>query len=174
MRGFIVFRRIISRYSIPSNRFTFAKWVGLDWCTSQYMGLQIQGLVAWWQNDLPAKSFSRIYTSARSGKKFLWECLNLAQIIGDSMLTVRTSTQKWKLLTNCFQNLKPLKSYASINLTGYPPPPPPKCVPSPRAFAQQKMLGGWAYKWRCPWGREFASTGFQTWKLLTQSSELQN
>ena len=34
----------------------------------------------------------------------------------------------------------------------------PKCVPSPRAFAQQKMPGGRANKWRCPWGRAFAST----------------
>ena len=33
-----------------------------------------------------------------------------------------------------------------------------KCVPSPRAFAQQKMPGGWANKWQCPWGRAFAST----------------
>ena len=38
--------------------------------------------------------------------------------------------------------------YAGINLTGYHPPPghpgtfAPKCVPSPGAFAQQKMPGG--------------------------------
>ena len=42
--------------------------------------------------------------------------------------------------------------YAGINLTGYHPPPghpgafAPKCVPSPRAFAQQKMPGGRANK----------------------------
>ena len=39
----------------------------------------------------------------------------------------------------------------TMNLTGYHPPghprtfQPPKCVPSPRAFAQKKMPGGWAY-----------------------------
>ena len=43
--------------------------------------------------------------------------------------------------------------YAGINLTGYHPPAPghpgafaPKCVPIPRAFAQQKMPGGRANK----------------------------
>ena len=41
---------------------------------------------------------------------------------------------------------------AGINLTGYHPPPghpgafAPKCVPSPRAFAQQKMPGDRANK----------------------------
>ena len=41
---------------------------------------------------------------------------------------------------------------AGINLTGYHPPPghpgafAPKCVPSPGAFAQQKMPGGRANK----------------------------
>ena len=34
--------------------------------------------------------------------------------------------------------------------------------------------GGRPYKWRCLWGQAFASTGFQTWKLLTQSSGLKN
>ena len=42
----------------------------------------------------------------------------------------------------------------------------PKCVPSPRVFAQQKMPGGRAHKWRCPWGRAFASARFQTWKVV--------
>ena len=42
-------------------------------------------------------------------------------------------------------------SYAGINLTGYHPPREPrayapKCVPSPGAFAQQKMPGGRANK----------------------------
>ena len=55
---------------------------------------------------------------------------------------------------------------------GHPGAFAPKCVPSPRAFTQHKMPGGRAYKWRCPWGRAFASTGFQTWKLLIQSSGL--
>ena len=41
--------------------------------------------------------------------------------------------------------------YAGINLTSYHPPGhpgvfAPKCVPSPRAFAQQNMPGGWANK----------------------------
>ena len=41
--------------------------------------------------------------------------------------------------------------YAGINLTGYHPPGhpgafAPKCVPSPRAFALQKMPGGRANK----------------------------
>ena len=41
---------------------------------------------------------------------------------------------------------KKLDCYAGINLTGYHPPGhpgafAPKCVPSPRAFAQQKMAG---------------------------------
>ena len=42
-------------------------------------------------------------------------------------------------------------SNAGINLTGYHPPGhpgafAPKCLPSPRAFSQQKMPGGWANK----------------------------
>ena len=43
-------------------------------------------------------------------------------------------------------------TYAGINLTGYHPPPghpgafSPKCVPSPGAFAQQKVPGGRANK----------------------------
>ena len=49
---------------------------------------------------------------------------------------------------------EPLMSFinAGINLTGYHPPPghpgafAPKCVPSPRAFAQQKMPRGRANK----------------------------
>ena len=64
---------------------------------------------------------------------------------------------------------------AGINLTGYHPPPRAfalKCVPSPGAFAQQKMSGGRANKWRCPWGRAFAATGFQTWKSLTQGLKI--
>ena len=56
----------------------------------------------------------------------------------------------------------------------YPGAFAPKCVPSPRAFTQQTMPGGRANKWRCPWGWVFASTGFQTWKLLKQSSGLKN
>ena len=47
----------------------------------------------------------------------------------------------------------PLLINAGINLTGYHPPGhpgafAPKCVPSPRAFAQQKMPGGWANKFQ--------------------------
>ena len=70
----------------------------------------------------------------------------------------------------------PIRYNAGINLTGYHPSPghpgafAPKCVSSPRAFAQQKMPGSRANKWRCPWGRAFAST----WRLLTQSSGLKN
>ena len=69
--------------------------------------------------------------------------------------------------------------YAGINLTGYHPPRAPRgfrtemCA-QPRAFAQQKMPGGRATKGWCPWGRAFAPTGFQTWKLLTQLSGLKN
>ena len=43
------------------------------------------------------------------------------------------------------------QNYAGINLTGYHSPRhprafAPKCVHSPRAFAQQKIPGGWANK----------------------------
>ena len=70
--------------------------------------------------------------------------------------------------------------YAGINLNvmqvsiwpvipspGHPRAFAQKCVSSPRALAQLKIPEGWAYKWRCPWGRAFAPTGFQIWKLLT-------
>ena len=69
---------------------------------------------------------------------------------------------------------------AGVNLASYHPPRhrgvfAPKGMLSPMAFAQQKMPGGGRVnKWRCPWGRVFASTGFQTWKLLTQSFGLKN
>ena len=44
--------------------------------------------------------------------------------------------------------------YAGINLTGYHPPGAfaLKCVPSPRAFAQQKMPGGRANKFKMSLG----------------------
>ena len=48
---------------------------------------------------------------------------------------------------------------------GHPGGFAPKCVPSPRAFAQQKMPGSRANEGWCPWGRAFVPTGFQTWKL---------
>ena len=57
---------------------------------------------------------------------------------------------------------------------GHPGAFAPKCVPSPGAFAQQKMPGGRANKGWCPWGRAFVPTGFQTWKLLTQLPGLKN
>ena len=49
-----------------------------------------------------------------------------------------------KVMTRAFR-----KCNAGINLTGYPGHPgafAPKCVPSPRAFAQQKILGDRANK----------------------------
>ena len=53
-------------------------------------------------------------------------------------------------LPHCYSN-------AGINLTGYHPPGhpgafAPKCVPSPRAFAQQKMPGGRANKFKMSLG----------------------
>ena len=57
---------------------------------------------------------------------------------------------------------------------GHPGAFAPKCVPSPGAFAQQKMPGCRANKGWCPWGRAFVPTGFQTWTLLTQLSGLKS
>ena len=49
------------------------------------------------------------------------------------------------------EGIEAMRYYAGINLTGYHPPGhpgafAPKCVPSPRAFAQKKMPGGRANK----------------------------
>ena len=62
---------------------------------------------------------------------------------------------------------------AGINLTSYGTPPPlpsghsgtfaPKCVPSPRAFAQQKMSGDRAYKRRCPSLSNMKSVNIVIW-----------
>ena len=66
----------------------------------------------------------------------------------DSLLIRRSD-----LISKCrHENKFILRNYAGINLTGYHSPPghpwafAPKCVPSPRAFAQQKMPGGRANK----------------------------
>ena len=59
------------------------------------------------------------------------------KFIDDLTVMARIRNKNWLEVDN-----------AGINLTGYKPPPPghpgafaPKCVPSPRAFAQQKMPG---------------------------------
>ena len=84
------------------------------------------------------------------------------------------SSKTWIL--KLFDSIQNFFTHAGINLTGYHPLPghpgafASKYVPSPRAFAQQKMPRGRASKWRCPWGRAFTST----WRLLTQLSRLKN
>ena len=109
-------------------------------------------------------------------EKFLFSC-----VVGASCSQLMAVSFRAISCLACQTVLRPRSrlvdfNNAGINLTGYYPPPPPgqpgtfasKCVPSPRAFTQQKMPGGRANKWRCPWGRAFASTS----RVLTQSSGL--
>ena len=49
-----------------------------------------------------------------------------------------------------------------------------KVCSAPGLLHNRKCLGGGVNKWRCLSGRVFTSTGFQTWKLLTQSFGLKN
>ena len=71
---------------------------------------------------------------------------------------------------------KKFQSYAGINLAGYHPPGAfaPKCVPSPRAFAQQKMPGVGPINDDVPGAGHLHQLAFKHEKLLTQSSGLKN
>ena len=81
----------------------------------------------------------------RLQNKFIWLALRLPTYISIKLLHDSSGLPYVK------DRLFSRATNAGINLTGYHPPGhprafAPKCVPSPRAFAQQKMPGGRANK----------------------------
>ena len=121
-------------------------------------------MLTWEKNEkmILMKSFILSNFNCRPSVWHFCHKANTDRMGGIQKQDLRWFTMTMSLTTrHCFRRLMQVSIRPITIPPGHAGAVAPKCVPSPRTFARQKMPRGWAYNSRCPRGRAFASTGFK-------------